>query len=52
MKLVVVPCSDLSVAVPSEMAAAEAAAVPLNCLDEATVWQKLPKWSGINLSVT
>ena len=49
MKLLVVPCSDLSVAVPSDMAAA--AVVP-NCLDDAIVWQKFPKCSGINLSVT
>ena len=51
MKLLVVPCSDLSVAVPSDMAAAAAAVVP-NCLDDAIVWQKFPKCSGINLSVT
>ena len=53
LKLLVVPWSDLSVAVPSDMAVA--AAVP-NCLDGggaiAVWWQKFPKWSGINLSVT
>ena len=56
MKLLVVPCSERSVAVPSDTAAAAAAAaaapaVP-NCLDDAIVWQKFPKCSGINLSVT
>ena len=51
MKLLVVPCSDRSVAVPSDTMGA-AAVVALNCLDDAIVPQKFPKCSGINLSVT
>ena len=52
MKLFEAPCSDRSVAEPSDTAVEAAAAVP-KCLDEgAIVWQKLPKCSGINLSVT
>ena len=52
MKLFEAPCSDRSVAEPSDTAVEAAAAVP-KCLDGgAIVWQKFPKCSGINLSVT